>query len=842
MFWQKYYKLKIVQSKKDMDYFKKCFLKSNFVYFDTETTGLMVRAKGVDYSVGYTFAFDDRVTKDVFYIPLEHEFEGVFEEKGRFNFLDKVVNGKSLRESFPDFCPEKFEGNWRNQDKKDFISLLSYLIFSKRRVYIAHNISFDLHTMQTDGIDIERFFRTQAIFDTMVAVHSIDEDMDKKLEKLVMGYFQIPKADYDMTISTVTPEEKKLVGLKSTNKASFQHVQIPIGAYYSGEDVWFMKALTPAIVKALIAENQKDFYFNYRIPHLKSVWRMEREGAYVNLKRLEQMKEDAKVELENLTYRIYEIAGVKININSSEQLATLLFSHKKCRRKMVDKKWTGEYSTTFDEAIMEKSFGFPVLSWTDGGADKDKKCRSPKCGSEDLDNLLSEKCTRRDNKEGYELIRLLIKYKKLEKLRSAFIEGLPKHIYPDGRLHPSFNICGCITGDSLIPTTEGLKEIKDICPNTKDSEFVEKRVGIVNRYSKVESTSHFVKYKNRETIKITLPLGLSLEGTTNHPVMSNLWNKKQCSFNVSTRKKALSDSSYVWKQLQELVVGDLVCVPYGYNVFGSNLQEFEVLEPTHLTNTKQGFKFPKKMSMELAEFLGIYYADGCISDSNGSFSILISNQDTEVIERVQYLSKYLFGIKARVNDNHTTKMIIINTINLQRYESILELQRGCVNKMIPSFILNAPKEIVASFIKGLTLDSCLIREKNKTYLKFTFSNKKVAKQLQAFLFNMGIICSYREDKKNSNTFNILIYNDFYNLFLEEIGVIQSKKKEYFAGSVKHNYIIDTDKKVIWLPVKDIISSINDVYDFTVPDTHSFVSNCIISHNTVTYRLSCDSPK
>ena len=29
------------------------------IYFDTETSGLMVRAKGKDYSVGYTFAFND---------------------------------------------------------------------------------------------------------------------------------------------------------------------------------------------------------------------------------------------------------------------------------------------------------------------------------------------------------------------------------------------------------------------------------------------------------------------------------------------------------------------------------------------------------------------------------------------------------------------------------------------------------------------------------------------------------------------------------------------------------------------------------------------------------------
>lgn len=448
MFWQKYYKLKIIQTQEDLREFKEAYLNSTTVYFDTETSGLMVRAKGKDYSVGYTFAFNDEASEVVYYIPLEHEFEGVYEDKGRFSFLyakPKKEGEEPLINKFTDFCPDKFEGYWKNIDKEYFIKFLSELIFSAKRTYVAHNIIFDLHTMQTDGIDVRRIFRTQNIFDTQLAIHSINEDMEKKLEKVVYGFFNLYKADYDMTVATVTAEEKKSVGLKSNNKANFQHVQIPIGAFYSGEDVWFMKQMTGTIKETLAEEEQEDFYYNYRIPHLIAVWEMEREGAYVNKDRLEKMSVAVNEELSDLTYKMYEIVGAEFNINSSEQLNTLLYSHKKCRRQIKDKKWTGEYVYSYDEKLLDLSFGFPVLEWTDGGKDKDKNCRAPKSGKDELEELQNHKCKNRPVEEGREFLRLLVIYKKLEKLRSAFIEGIPELIYDDGRVHPSFNITGTVT-------------------------------------------------------------------------------------------------------------------------------------------------------------------------------------------------------------------------------------------------------------------------------------------------------------------------------------------------------------------------------------------------------------
>ena len=86
MYHQKFFNLKIVQTK-DLDNFFELFKSAKKVFFDTETSGLYVRHEGADYVVGYTFAFEDSVSKDVFYVPVRHIFEGVYVENDRFKFL-----------------------------------------------------------------------------------------------------------------------------------------------------------------------------------------------------------------------------------------------------------------------------------------------------------------------------------------------------------------------------------------------------------------------------------------------------------------------------------------------------------------------------------------------------------------------------------------------------------------------------------------------------------------------------------------------------------------------------------------------------------------------------------
>lgn len=65
----------------------------------------------------------------------------------------------------------------------------------------------------------------------------------------------------------------------------------------------------------------------------------------------------------------------------------------------------------------------------------------PQTGDKQL-KAITQQVFKRDKRkqEGQELVRILRDYKKLAKIKSAFIDGLLSQVYADGKVHPSFNL------------------------------------------------------------------------------------------------------------------------------------------------------------------------------------------------------------------------------------------------------------------------------------------------------------------------------------------------------------------------------------------------------------------
>lgn len=460
MYHQKYFKLHIVQEDTLND-FLNLFKKAKQVFWDTETSGLNVRAVGKDYTVGFTFAFDDDTSKDVFYVPVRHVFEGKYEDNGRFSFLKK-----SQLEKFPDFCPEKFEGTYYNVDSFKFAAELKAIMEHGGKEYIAHNQDYDLHLLANEGIDIYRVFDINTFQDTQIMVHTLDENVEKNLESVTKMIFKVEKSHYSDTIKTVTKEEKLSQGLKATNNASFQHVQIPIGAQYSAEDVWFMKQMYPMLVKGLKEDDSYDMYIKCRMPFMKALWKMERKGVSVDIAALDKMQELAEKELENSKYKMFSLAGVEFNPDSGQHLYEILFGFKKKVMRLTPSAqnafeiesvgYTATEKTKLKNLYMNEpsqvmfvescnnnlvdvNFGFKPIEFTTGGKYGYEELQTPKTGGDILKALLKQKNV---DEKAHDFITELVTYKKLSKLISAFMVGLRENIYSDGKVHCSFNICG----------------------------------------------------------------------------------------------------------------------------------------------------------------------------------------------------------------------------------------------------------------------------------------------------------------------------------------------------------------------------------------------------------------
>jgi DNA polymerase-1 len=138
------------------------------------------------------------------------------------------------------------------------------------------------------------------------------------------------------------------------------------------------------------------------IPLLTVLAAMENEGVKVDTAALSRMSEELKSETEVIQRDIYQLAGTEFNIGSPKQLGEVLFDRMKLGEKPKKTK-SGQYAT-----------------------------------GEDILLALAPK---------HEIARKILDYREYEKLRSTYVDALPKMISKtDGRIHTDYRQAVAATG------------------------------------------------------------------------------------------------------------------------------------------------------------------------------------------------------------------------------------------------------------------------------------------------------------------------------------------------------------------------------------------------------------
>lgn len=161
--------------------------------------------------------------------------------------------------------------------------------------------------------------------------------------------------------------------------------------------------------KVLLSElennGMKELYYNIELPLIYSLNRMEKEGIRLDATSLKEYGLMLKESIEKLEKDIYTQCNVEFNINSPKQLGEVLFE--KMGLKGGKKTKTG-YSTSAD--VLEKLKG-----------------ENP-------------------------VIKDILEYRQLTKLKSTYADGLINYVEADGRIHGTFN--QTITATGRISSTE----------------------------------------------------------------------------------------------------------------------------------------------------------------------------------------------------------------------------------------------------------------------------------------------------------------------------------------------------------------------------------------------------
>ena len=286
-------------------------------------------------------------------------------------------------------------------DKEEATKVVAHFspaLQNRKSQKIGQNIKFDIIVLRKYGVRV-----AGPLFDTMIAHYLLNPELRHGMDYLAETYLKYKPVPIS-----------QLIGPKGKNQLCMRDVPLAQIAEYAAEDADVTLKLKNFFAPELKKAGIESLFFDIEMPLIYVLVEMEVTGVKLDTVALKQSSEELTAALNNLEKEIYELAGVKFNINSSKQVGEVLFEHLKIEEKAKKTK-TGSYSTSED--ILEKM-----------------RSKHPVVGK-------------------------LLEYRGLKKLLSTYIDALPELINPEtGKVHTSFNQTVTATG-RLSSTNPNLQNI-----------------------------------------------------------------------------------------------------------------------------------------------------------------------------------------------------------------------------------------------------------------------------------------------------------------------------------------------------------------------------------------------
>jgi len=335
-----------VMTTHDLDALIQDLTSQKLIAIDTETTSVNPMQAEL---VGFSFAMRP---DEGFYIPCRHSYLGAPEQLNLQDVIDR------LKPVFENPSIKK----------------------------IGQNIKYDWIVLTRHGI------RLQGVaFDTMLASYLINPSKRAhNLDQIALDF---------LDHKTITYEDIAGKGKKSV---SFSEIPVDKAVPYACEDaditLMAYDVLKPEVEKLGLM----DLLQNIEMPLVPVLKNMEMQGIRVDRNKLHDLSRSFDEQLKQIEEKIYDLAGERFNIKSSQQLGTILFEKLQLPVQKKTKKRTG-YSTDVEV----------------------------------LTTLAAE----------HELPELVLRHRTLAKLKSTYADALLDLIHPETeRIHTSYNQTVAATG------------------------------------------------------------------------------------------------------------------------------------------------------------------------------------------------------------------------------------------------------------------------------------------------------------------------------------------------------------------------------------------------------------
>lgn len=249
---------------------------------------------------------------------------------------------------------------------------------------IGHNLKYDLLVMRRHGVEVGG-----PLVDTMVAHYLVAPEENHNLgdvARSVLNYQMVPISD--------------LIG-DDVEASSMRDVAVEKAAPYACEDADIALRLAKALEDRLDEDELLEIAEDMEFPLVRVLAEMEHVGIRVDTEVLREISSGLEEKLREIEAEVYDLAGEEFNINSTQQLGTILF----------------------------EKLDLPVVSKTPTGKPSTKE------------SVLQELSTE------HELPGLVLDWRSTYKIKSTYLDALGELVHPEtGRLHTSFNQTRTSTG------------------------------------------------------------------------------------------------------------------------------------------------------------------------------------------------------------------------------------------------------------------------------------------------------------------------------------------------------------------------------------------------------------
>ena len=281
-------------------------------------------------------------------------------------------------------------------------------------------------------------------------------------------------------------------------------------------------------------------------------------------------------------------------------------------------------------------------------------------------------------------------------------------------------ISKCVTGETLVPSSEGLVRMASLHQNEAEDTFRPEHL-VISSLDGDRKTDAFYYGGVRPVRRVTLRSGHSVTGTLPHRLL------------------VAGHGTVEWKTLAEIQPGDHVAIQYGAEFWAATPASLRDIRISRPYGSQKPVVLPEEMTAELAFLLGAYAAEGHTTRSN--WTVTITNSVPEVLEQVRDAWQNVFGLAARITEQPgKCPGVVVSSKCVVEFMAALGCGSRSSDKRIPDAVLRSPREMVLAFLQGLALDAYVVTG-NAAKWAICLDSAPLLDDLQAVMTNLGVMHS-----------------------------------------------------------------------------------------------------